>query len=179
MILWSRAMTILELRVNLNFMDAKTVLLEQLTRATKVFLKTLAEFPEEKFHTDLPSGGNSAAWNALHIADWAQILVPAKLENVDASLKFAYLGWEDADFAKAVFGLGAVSLQSSQAEIIAHTKQQLERANTDLAQAEADQLEQMVLTPMGERKLFNIIMTHVAHLPYHYGQIKLNAKQLL
>ncbi len=160
-------------------MDAKTVLVEQLTRAAKVFLKTLAEFPEDKFHTDLPSGGNSVAWNALHIADWAQILVPAKLENVDTSLKFAYLGWEEADFAKAVFGLGAVNLKSSQAEIIAYTKQQLERAATDLAQADTARLEEMVLTPMGERKLLNIIMTHVAHVPYHYGQIKLNGKQLL
>jgi hypothetical protein len=93
-------------------MDAKTVLVEQMTRATKVFLKTLEEFPEDKFHSDLPSGGNSVAWNALHLADWAQILVPSKLENVDTNLKFAYLGWEDADFAKAVFGLGNVTVQS-------------------------------------------------------------------
>ena len=160
-------------------MDAKTVLVEQMTRATKVFLKTLEEFPEDKFHTDLPSGGNSVAWHALHLADWAQILVPARLENVDSSLKFAYLGWEEADFAKAVYGLGAVTLKSSKAEIIAHTKQHLERAATDLAAADSTRLEAGVLTPMGERKLLAIIMTHVAHVPYHYGQVKLNGKQLL
>ena len=160
-------------------MDAKTVLVEQMTRATKVFLKTLEEFPEDKFHTDLPSGGNSVAWNALHLADWAQILVPAKLENVDSSLKFAYLGWEEADFAKAVYGFGAVTLKSSKAEIIVHTKQHLERAATDLAAADSTRLEAGVLTPMGERKLLAIIMTHVAHIPYHYGQVKLNGKQLL
>ncbi len=160
-------------------MDAKTVLVEQMTRATKVFLKTLEEFPEEKFHTDLPSGGNSAAWHALHLADWSQILVPAKLEHVDSSLKFAYLGWEEADFAKAVYGLGAVTVKSSKAEIIAHTKQMLERAAADLAAADAALLENSVQTPMGERKLLAIIITHVAHVPYHYGQVKLNARQLL
>jgi uncharacterized damage-inducible protein DinB len=160
-------------------MDAKTVLVEQMTRVSKVFLKTLEEFPEEQFHTDLPSGGNSVAWHALHIADWSNILVPAKLENVDTTLKFAYLGWEEADFAKAVHGLGTVNLKSSKAEIIAHTKQHLERAATDLLEADATRLEGSVLTPMGERKLLAIIMTHVAHVPYHYGQIKLNTKQLL
>ena len=159
-------------------MDAKTILVEQMTRAAKVFLKTLEEFPEAHFHTNLPSGGNSTAWHALHLADWSQILVPAKLENVDPSLKFAYLGWEEADFAKAVYGLGAVHIKSSKAEIIAHTKQMLERAAADLAAANAALLENSVQTPMGERKLLAIIMTHVAHVPYHYGQVKLNVKQL-
>ncbi len=160
-------------------MDAKTLLVEQMTRTSKVFLKTLEEFPEEKFFADLPSGGNSVAWNALHLADWAQILVPAKLESVDTALKFAYLGWEEADFAKAVYGLGSVSLNSSKAEIIAHTKLHFDRAAADLAAADAARLEASVQTPMGERKLLAIIMTHVAHVPYHYGQIKLSGKQLL
>ena len=160
-------------------MDAKTVLVEQMTRSAKVFLKTLEEFPEEKFHTDLPSGGNSVAWHALHLADWTQILVPAKLEPVDSALKFAYLGWEEADFAKAVYGLGLVSLNNSKSEIIAHTKYHFDRAATDLLEADTARLEASVQTPMGERKLLAIIMTHVAHVPYHYGQIKLGAKQLL
>ncbi len=159
-------------------MDAKTVLVEQMTRASKVFLKSLEEFPETTFHSDLPSGGNSAAWNALHLADWAQILVPSKLEDVDPNLKFAYLGWEESDFAKAVYELGNVTVQSSKAEIIAHTKAHLERAIADLTAADAARLEATVLTPMGERKLLAIIMTHVAHIPYHYGQVKLNGKQL-
>jgi hypothetical protein len=159
-------------------MDAKTVLVEQMTRGAKAFLKALEEFPESTFHSDLPSGGNSTAWHALHIADWVQIVVPSKLENVDVNLKFAYLGWEETDFAKAVYGLGNITVKSSKAEIIAYTKAHLERAATDLAAADAAKLESTVLTPMGERKLLAIIMTHVAHVPYHYGQIKLNAKQL-
>ena len=159
-------------------MDAKTVLVESMTRGAKVFLKSLEEMPENVFHTALPHGGNSAAWHAMHIADWAQILVPAKLQSVDSSLRFGYLGWEDADFAKAVYGLGNVTAQSSKAEIIAHLKTQLERAATDLAAADDAILESSLTTPMGERKVLAIVLTHVGHVPYHYGQVKMNAKQL-
>jgi hypothetical protein len=31
---------------------------------------------------------------------------------------------------------------------------------------------------MGERVVKALLMTQIGHLPYHYGQIKLNAKQL-
>jgi uncharacterized damage-inducible protein DinB len=160
-------------------MDAKTLLVEQMTRGAKVFLKALEDFPEEKFHADLASGGHSVAWHALHIADWTQILVPAHLRDVDSKLRFMYLGWEEADFAKSVYEIGFLTAQSRKSEIIYHVKTQLERAALDLLEADAALLERTVQTPMGERKLLAIIMTHVAHVPYHYGQVKLNAKQLL
>jgi uncharacterized damage-inducible protein DinB len=155
-----------------------TILLEQMNRANKAFVKALEDFPEDKFFQDLPAGGNSAAWHALHIADWVQVLVPEKLGNVQPDLRFAFLGWEEAEFAKKVWGLGAVSLESSKAEIIAHLKQHLERASQDVAAASSEDLEKTVLVPMGERKLLPMLLTHIAHLPYHCGQVKLNAKQL-
>jgi uncharacterized damage-inducible protein DinB len=159
-------------------MDGKTILLEQLSRVTKTFVKALEEFPEDKFHLSLPAGGHSAAWHALHIADWVQILVPNKLESVGLDLRFGYLGWEEADFAKNIYAIGAVHAESSKSEILAHLKAHLERANHDLQAAQDSQLENSVVTPMGERKILPMLLTHIAHLPYHYGQVKLNLKQL-
>jgi hypothetical protein len=155
-----------------------SILLEQMNRTAKAYLKALEDFSEEKFHHDLPAGGNSAAWHALHIADWVQVLVPAKLGNVQPDLRFGYLGWEEAEFAKNVFGLGAVTLENNKSDIIAHLKVQLERASQDVAAASPEDLEKTVVVPMGERKILPMLLTHIAHVPYHYGQVKLNAKQL-
>ncbi len=159
-------------------MDAKTVLVEQMNRTAKAFLKALEEFPADQFHKALPAGGHSAAWHAMHIADWSRILVPNNLEDVSSSERFAYLGWEESDFAKAVYELGSVTEQSSQAEIIAHLKSQLDRAAATVQNADAARLEASVQTPMGERKILAIVLTHIGHVPYHYGQVKINAKQL-
>jgi uncharacterized damage-inducible protein DinB len=155
-----------------------TILLEQMNRNAKVFLKALEDFPEEKFFQDLPAGGNSVAWHALHIADWVQILVPEKLQSVQPELRFAYLGWEEAEFAKNVFGLGVITLENSKADILAHLKAHLDRASQDVSAASPENFENTVVVPMGERKILPMLLTHIAHVPYHYGQVKLNAKQL-
>jgi DinB superfamily len=91
-------------------MDSQSILLEQLTRVANSFVKTLEEIPEEKFHLAPALGGHSAAWHALHIADWVQILVPNKLESVAAELRLGYLGWKEAEFAHVPYHYGQVKL---------------------------------------------------------------------
>jgi DinB superfamily len=108
--------------------DAASFIAEQLGRNNKIFLKTLEDFPEGLFHTDLPAGGHSVAWHALHIADWTRILVPAKLEDVSSELRFAYLGWEDAAFAQPVLGDSPAMHVNSKADILEYVKSELERA---------------------------------------------------
>ncbi|MFN3265686.1 MAG: DinB family protein [Deinococcales bacterium] len=160
-------------------MTTIAVLFEQMNRAAKAYQKALETYPEDKFHQAVPAGGHSAAWHALHIADWVQILVPNKLESVSADLRFGYLGWENSEFAQGVYGLGEVNHNSSKAEIVQHLKTQLGRAAQDVQNASEAQLEANVSTPMGERKILSILLTHIAHVPYHYGQVQLSLKQQL
>ncbi len=91
-------------------------------------MKALEEFPETSFFTDLPAGGYSAVWHALHIADWTRILVPAKLKSSDSSLRFAYLSWEDAEFRAKVNGPSPANLDDGRAAILEYLQSELERS---------------------------------------------------
>ena len=54
----------------------------------------------------------------------------------------------------------------------------LERGVEKVNAGAADQLEERIITPMGERVVRNLLLTQLGHVPYHYGQIKMTAKQL-
>jgi hypothetical protein len=159
-------------------MSEQSLLAEQLGRVAKVFLKALEEFPDAHFHSDLPAGGHSAAWHALHVADWTRILVPVNLEHVDSSLRFGYLGWESAPFAQAIHGSSPANLTDAKAAILGYLKGELERAVGTVEASSPAQFEAKILTPMGERIVRSQLMVQIGHVPYHYGQVKLNAKQL-
>jgi DinB superfamily len=159
--------------------ESLTLIAEQLSRAAKTFLKAMDEFPEQSFFTNLPAGGHSTAWHALHIADWTRILVPAKLESTDSSLRFAYLGWEDAEFSARVKGSSPANLDDGKPAILEYLKSELERSVKDVQSANGVQLEAKIVVPMGERVVRVLLLTQIGHVPYHYGQVKLNAKQLL
>jgi uncharacterized damage-inducible protein DinB len=159
--------------------ESLTLIAEQLSRAAKTFLKAMEEFPEAAFFTDLPAGGHSAAWHALHIADWTRILVPAKLESTDSSLRFSYLGWEDAEFSAKVSGSSPANLTDSKTAILEYLRSELERSVKDVGSGNPAQLEAKITVPMGERVVRALLLTQIGHVPYHYGQVKLNAKQLL
>jgi uncharacterized damage-inducible protein DinB len=159
--------------------ESLTLIAEQLSRAAKTFLKALEEFPEQTFFTDLPAGGHSAAWHALHIADWTRILVPANLESTDSSLRFAYLGWEDAEFSAKVRGSSPTNLDDGKTAIVHYLKSERERSIKDVQSANAARLEAKIVVPTGERVVRALLLTQIGHVPYHYGQVKLNAKQLL
>ena len=159
--------------------ESLSLIAEQLSRSAKIFLKSLEEFPEAHFFSDLPAGGHSVAWHALHIADWTRILVPAKLESTDSSLRFSYLGWEDAEFSAKVKGSSPTNLDDGKAAILEYLKSELERGVQEVQGANPGQLEAKIVVPMGERVVRALLLTQVGHVPYHYGQVKLNARQLL
>jgi uncharacterized damage-inducible protein DinB len=159
-------------------MTITELLVEQLTRGSKTFLKTLDEFPEEQFHLELPAGGHSAAWHALHVADWTRAVVPANLESLDPTARFAYLGWEDKPFAQNIFGDSPAMHTDPKARILEYLRSELERASSDVQQADAARLENKIVGPIGERVVLSSIQTQIQHVPYHYGQVRLSAKQL-
>ena len=158
--------------------ETLALIAEQMTRVNKMFLKGLEEFSDATFFTDLPSGGHSAAWHALHIADWTQILVPADFQSIPQGLRLGHLGWEDAAWIADATGPSPVSVESSKPEILEYLRHQLERGVETVKSASADRLEVKISTPMGERIVRNLLLTQVGHVPYHYGQVKMNAKQL-
>lgn len=158
--------------------ETLALIAEQLSRTSKMFLKTLEEFPQATFFTDLPSGGHSAAWHALHIADWTQILVPADFQSIPASLRLGHLGWEDAAWIAGATGPSPANLTDSKSQILEYLRRELERGVETVKTGAADRLEARITTPMGERVVRTLLLTQVGHVPYHYGQVKMNSKQL-
>ncbi len=158
--------------------ETLALIAEQMTRVGKMFLKGLEEFPEATFFTDLPSGGHSAAWHALHIADWTQILVPAGFDSIPQGLRLGHLGWEDAAWIAGTTGPSSVSVTDTRDAILEYLRHQLERGMETVKSGAADRLEAKITTPMGERVVRTLLLTQVGHVPYHYGQVKMNSKQL-
>lgn len=159
-------------------MDGKTVLIEQLSNHSMAFLKGLESVPEEVFSLDPPAGGHSVAWQALHIADWQRIMVSPGLEGVEPEARFAYLGWEDRDWSKAVLGPSPAALTDPKASILEYITFELERGPKDILNATDAQLEARVLTPMGERAVWTMLTGQVRHIAYHWGQAMLVKSQL-
>lgn len=159
-------------------MDGKTVLIDQLTNHSKAFLKGLEGVPEELFGLDPPAGGHSVAWHALHIADWQRVLIPPGLTGVDLNARFAYLGWEDRDWSKAVLGPSPSAHTDPKARILEYLTSELECGPREILNATDAQLQAKVLTPMGERVVWTMLTSQVRHIAYHWGQAMMTNAQL-
>ncbi len=159
-------------------MDGKTVLLEQLKNHSQAFLKGLEGVPDELFSLEPPAGGHSVAWHALHIADWQRIMIPPGLESVDPDARFAYLGWEDRDWSKAVLGPSPAAHTDPKARILEYLSLEFERGQTDILNASDAQLQARITTPMGERAIQTMLTGQVRHIAYHWGQAMLVRSQL-
>jgi hypothetical protein len=159
-------------------MDAKQLLHDQMFNHIKVFLKGLEDTPEAHFHAVPPAGGHSVAWHALHILDWNRILVSPGLAGVVEGQTFAYLGWEDRDWARAVHGPSPALESDSKNRIIETLKTDFERGLRDIAAVADTQLQTKIKTPMGERVAWDLLTTQLRHIAYHWGQARLTALQL-
>ena len=161
-------------------MDFQRFVTEQFESNNRIFLRALENTPEAHFHRAPRGGGHSCAWHALHIAEWTRLLLPAGLEDFDGSARFAYLGWEDATFAKAVFGEPEVRDDAPKNVILEHLAAELERGTRLVAEADAARLtnDAKLKTPMGERGVLTLLTIQVRHVPYHTGQARVSAVQL-
>lgn len=159
-------------------MDARTLLLDQMTNHVKAFLKGLEDTPAAQFNTAPPAGGHSVAWHALHILDWNRIMVAPELANVPPDQTFAYLGWEDRDWAKAVHGPSFADEHDPKDKIVEAVRADLERGLRDMAAASDAQLEAKITTPMGERAVWGMLTGQLRHIAYHWGQARMTALQL-
>jgi DinB superfamily len=152
-------------------------IVDQMGNHAKSFLKGLQDTPEDLFNLEPPAGGHSVAWHALHILDWNRILVPPNMQSVTGQT-FAYLGWEDKDWAKGVLGPSLASVTDGKTRILEVVALDFERGLRDVAAATDAQLEAKVVTPTGERPIVGMLTGQIRHVPYHWGQLKMTASQL-
>lgn len=158
-------------------MNAKQFVLDQMGNHIKSFLKGMQETPEDLFNLEPVAGGHSVAWHALHITDWNRVLVPANCADVTGQT-FAYLGWEDKDWAKAVSGPSLASVTDGKTKITEVVTLEFERGLRDIEAATDVQLEATVITPTGGRPIMGMWTGQIRHIPYHWGQLKMTATQL-
>lgn len=160
--------------------DLQTYLAELFEAEGKAFVAALGRVPEDRFSAEPPAGGHSAAWHALHIADWHRLFLSPGLAGVSPDERFAYLGWEDKDFAKAVLGPADVNEADPRERVLAHLEAALAAGLGNLRSAGAERFAPGVTvpTPMGARAVLGGLSTQVRHVAYHRGQVSLVALQL-
>jgi hypothetical protein len=160
--------------------DLQAFLVEQLGAQNRTFLKALEAVPEALFSREPAAGGHSAAWHALHVADWNRALLPDGLRDLPDEARFAYLGWEESEFARAAYGEPEVRDTDPKARVLEHVANELERGVRAVAGLEPGRLtnEARLRTVTGERGVLACVAAQLRHVPYHYGQVKLASMQL-
>lgn len=161
-------------------MDVQAYLAEMFETEGKALMATLGRVPDERFSSEPPSGGHSAAWHALHIADWHRIFVSPGLTGVSPDERFAYLGWEDRDFAQAVAGPAEVNETDPRERVVAHLEAAFAAGLENIRSAPAERFTAgpTMETPLGPRTVLGGLSTQVRHIGYHRGQVSLTVLQL-
>lgn len=159
--------------------NLRDVLAENLSAEGDAYLGALEAVPEDLFGVTPPVGGHSPAWHALHIQDWTRLLL-SDLGGTPASGPFAYLGWEDAEWARQLSGPAELGEADGQAAILAALRATFERAVHDTRQRAAEDFtpDARLRTPRGERPLIPTLLAAARHIAYHRGQVKLATLQL-
>jgi hypothetical protein len=158
-------------------MDAKQFVLDQMGFNVKAFLKALTDTPEDCFNLEPVSGGHAVAWHALHIMDWNRIQVSPSRNDVDGQT-FTYLGWEEKEWVKNVFGPSLANVNDGKTRILEVVTLELERGLHEIETISDARLEGNFMTPYGERPILEMLTRQTRHIPYHLGQVKLIALQL-
>lgn len=152
-------------------MSAPTVqnfLADAYAQELAMFRAALDAVPEGEFHTSRL--GHSAAWHALHIAEWLRFY-PLQ----DFSPTYAHLGWEDAPWMPELRGEPPVAEAAPKAEVLA----ELERVGAAVVEhirtLRGDQLDDDLrapAAPTGVRPRLTGLGMHLRHVAYHRGQVQ-------
>jgi|GEM_PF-3153235 len=134
----------------------------------KAFTKALEGVRDEDFARAPADGGHSAAWHALHIAEWTRLLV---LE--DFTPTYAHLGWEGQAFTKQLAGPTRVHETSGRTAILVEVQAVFTQTLMALGALTDDALAGVIRSPLGERERLGTLGTQVRHIAYHRGQVKL------
>lgn len=156
----------------------KDVLLENFRTEASAFVKALEAVPEERFAAAPAGGGHSPAWHALHIAEWTRMLL-SDLGGEPARGPFAFLGWENAEWTKSLFGEGEAREDEGKPTVLFIVNRTFTQIAIDLGNLTEANFEPdaKLRTPLGERPLVTTVLGSVRHMAYHRGQIKLVARQ--
>ncbi|AFZ66295.1 DinB family protein [Deinococcus peraridilitoris] len=129
------------------------------------------------FHRQ-PDQGHSIAWHVLHIVDWSRCVVQPGLNGVNPALRYAYLGFEDAEFTKSVFGPSVACITDPQDVIV----NALNTVSTDtlrfIEEAPAERFSPHATWPTltRPRAVIDGLLYHVRHTAYHRGQMQFALK---
>jgi DinB superfamily len=161
-------------------MTLSAFLVAQFETEFKSFAAAVEAVPEDQFETPLTAGGHGklghpAAWHALHIAEWTRLML-----LTDRSPTYGHLGWEDQGWAQQLSAQPRLNTSAGRAAVVAELHAVFSAALDRLRTLTDDQLDATltVAMPMGERPLLASYGTHLRHLAYHRGQVRLNVKHL-
>ncbi|MFC4638681.1 DinB family protein [Deinococcus hohokamensis] len=149
-------------------------LAEQYTLELAAFRAGLEAIPEPQFSA--PAAGHSAAWHALHIAEWLRLAVLG-----DRSYGYGHLGWEDQAWAQALSTAPALREDAGRGAVLAALDAASAEVQTFLAGLSPDDLQGMSFSPSapnGERPRLQALGLHLRHIAYHRGQLALLRRHL-
>lgn len=126
-------------------------------------------------HFAQAGAGHSAAWHALHVADWLRLTV---LE--DRTPNYHYLGWEDKPWVAPMQAQPApLHEDAPRADILARLDTVAAQAVAAIRAMTPDTLLGMAYAPSaptGERPRLPALGMHLRHVAYHRGQVQLGKK---
>ncbi len=133
-----------------------------------------AEFDTPKLGRSIDLG-HSAAWHALHIAEWLRFF-PLQ----DLSPSYAYLGWENAPWLPPFLGQPSVAEAAPKVQVLA----ELDRVGAilidhirNLSDEQLGDMLKAPAAPTGERDRLTALSLQLRHMAYHRGQLKLSQKE--
>ncbi|WP_425145627.1 DinB family protein [Deinococcus sp.] len=150
----------------------QTFLAAQFEQELTMFRAALTGVPEDAFHA--LRLGHSAAWHALHIAEWLRFFV---LQDFTPS--YAHLGWEAAPWMPALLGTPPVSEPAPRADILAELERVGALVTANIRDLQGEQLGEMLrapAAPTGQRERLTGLGMQLRHVAYHRGQVQLAKK---
>ncbi|MBB6097357.1 putative damage-inducible protein DinB [Deinobacterium chartae] len=155
-------------------------LLEAFRSEYTAFRKALEGVPAELFAAEPTLGGHSPAWHALHIADWTRLFITPGLGDAPEGQTYAYLGWENSEFAQKLLGPSPAAEHDGKDAILAALDTQVAQALTTLEAADTQRFarEASARYPMGPRAVLAGLSTQLRHIAYHRGQVRQTLLQL-
>lgn len=154
--------------------DLSDFLAEQYKLELGAFRSVLDAISEENFA--VATGAQSAAWQALHIADWLRLGVLG-----DRSPTYGYLGWEDQAWAQALNVNPPLTEAAGRVAVLARLDEVAAQVHTFLSTLSEVDLKGTTFSPSapnGERPRLQALGLHVRHVAYHRGQLALLRKEL-
>lgn len=137
-----------------------------------MFRAALDGVPGAEFQN--PRLGHSAAWHALHIAEWLRFFV---LQDFTAS--YAHLGWEDAGWMAEFRGTPTVAETEGKVMIMAELARVEALIVPHIRGLQDEQLGELLrapAAPAGQRERLTGLGMQLRHVAYHRGQLKLAQK---